>query len=148
MGLSDYTLRLDRLDGSFIYDPAHPEASHVVVHVDPSSLDVGDVGISRNFANQFLGAAEAPQITFTSTAITLLDQTHGTMTGDLDFHGQVRPVTLTVTFNGYGASLIGGRRLGFSATADLKRSDFGSTAWLSAVGDVVHLTIQAEFTHQ
>ena len=148
LGLSDYTLRLDRLDGHFDYDPAHPEASQVVASVDPASLDVGDAGISRQFAGQFLGTDEAPQITFTSTAIQLTDPTHGTVTGDLNFHGVTRPVTLAVTFDGYGASLIGGQRLGFSAVADIRRSDFGSTAFLNEVGDTVHLVIEAEFTRQ
>jgi polyisoprenoid-binding protein YceI len=35
--------------------------------------------------------------------------------------------------------------MGFSATGDIKRSDFGSKAWLSAVGDDVHIVIEAEF---
>ena len=148
MGLSAYTMRFDTLGGRFSYDPAHPEASQISITVDPASLDVGDPGISRGFAREFLGAIEAPQITFTSTAIQRTDPAHGTVTGDLSFHGQTRPVTLAVTFNGYGASLIGGRRMGFSATGDIRRSDFGSTAWLGEVGDHVHLVIEAEFTRQ
>jgi polyisoprenoid-binding protein YceI len=148
MGLSDYTMRFDRLDAHFDYDPTQPLATKLVVDVDPASLDVGDAAIGKRFAAEFLDAGGAPQITFTSTAITLTDQTHGTVTGDLAFHGEVHPVTLAVTFNGYGASLIGGRRMGFSAIADIKRSDFGSKAWLSEVGDTVHLVIEAEFTRR
>lgn len=147
MGFSGYTLRLDRLDAHFDYDPAQPEAAKIEVTADAASLDVGDEGLNKRFANEFLGADAAPQITFVSTAIQRGDPTHGTVTGDLTFHGVTRPVVLAVTFNGYGSSLIGGRRMGFSATADIKRSDFGSKAWLNLVGDDVHLIIEAEFTH-
>jgi len=146
MGLSQYTMRFDKLDAHFVYDPAHPQASQIAVTVDPASLDVGDAGVSHQFADTFLDAGASPQITFTSTAIQITDAAHGTVTGDLAFHGQTHPVTLAVTFNGYGASLIGGQRVGFSATTDIKRSDFGSKAWLGPVGDTVHLVIEAEFT--
>ena len=67
------------------------------------------------------------------------------MTGDLTLRGVTRPGTLDVTFNGTGPGLLGGHRMGFSATGDIKRSDFGSKAWLSAVGDAVHIVIEAEF---
>ncbi len=148
LGLSNYTMRFDGLDGGFDFDPASPEASKVTVTVDANSLDVGDAGISRQFAGQFLGADDHPQITFASTALQRTDATHGTLTGELTFNGVTRPVSLAVTFDGYGASLIGGQRLGFSASGDIQRSDFGSKAFLGAVGDTVHLVIEAEFTRR
>ncbi|HEY2662421.1 MAG TPA: YceI family protein [Caulobacteraceae bacterium] len=148
MGMSDYTMRFDRVDAQFAFDPAQPEASKITVTIDAASLDVGEDKLDKQFANEFLGAEAHPQITFVSTAIQRTDATHGTVTGDLTLDGVTQPVSLAVTFNGYGSSLIGGRRMGFSATGDLKRSDFGSKAWLSLVGDQVHLIIEAEFTHQ
>jgi polyisoprenoid-binding protein YceI len=53
-----------------------------------------------------------------------------------------------VTFDGTEASLIGGRRMGFSATTVIKRSDFGSKALEGPVGDDVELVIEAEFVHK
>jgi polyisoprenoid-binding protein YceI len=146
MGLSGYTMRFDRLDGHFAFDPAQPDAAKISVTIDANSLDVGESVLNHQFAREFLGADADPQISFTSTGIQRTDANHGTVTGDLTFHGVTRPVTLTVTFNGYESSLIGGRRMGFSAAADFLRSDFGSKAWLSLVGDQVHLLIEAEFT--
>ena len=145
MGLSGYTMRFDRLDGRFDYDPAQPEASKISVTVDAASLDVGEEKLNHQFADQFLGAAANPQITFVSTGIQRTDATHGQVLGDLTLNGVTRPVSLTVTFNGYAQGLIAGRRMGFSAVADIKRSDFGSKAWLSLVGDDVRLVIEAEF---
>ncbi len=36
-------------------------------------------------------------------------------------------------------------QLGFAGTAKIKRSDFGITAYVPAVGDEVTLTLEAEF---
>jgi len=146
MGLSFYTMRFDRFDARYEFDPSSPAESKIIVTIDANSLDVGDDAIGRQFARQFLGADTTPQISFVSTGIQRTDANHGTVTGELSFHGVTRPVTLIVTFNGYDSSLIGGRRMGFSAVTDFLRSDFGSKAWLSLVGDQVHLLIEAEFT--
>ena len=40
------------------------------------------------------------------------------------------------------------RTAGFSATATLKRSDFGMTSWRSLVGDEVLLRIEAELVRR
>ncbi len=146
MGLSGYTMRFDKFEGRFAFDPAQPEAAKLTVTIDANSLDVGDDGLSRKFAREFLGAEANPQITFVSTGIQRTDPIHGEVTGDLTLDGVTRPVSMAVTFNGYDSSLIGGRRMGFSAVCDIQRSDFGSKAWLALVGDKVHLIIEAEFT--
>jgi polyisoprenoid-binding protein YceI len=58
MGVSLYTVRFDTLDGSFEYDPGHPERTHVQASVDPASLDVG---YSTDFAKEFLSADRFPK---------------------------------------------------------------------------------------
>ncbi len=59
-----------------------------------------------------------------------------------------RPVTLEVTYNGFGSNLILGKRMGFSASTVIRRSDFGSKAWQGAVGDEVRVTIETEFVRK
>jgi polyisoprenoid-binding protein YceI len=148
LGLSHYTARLDQISGGYDYDPANPTASKIAVAIDAHSLDVGDPGVSKQFAGEFLDADHNPQITFTSTSIQPTDPGHGVVIGDLTFRGVTKPVVLTVTYNGTESGMIGGRRMGFSATAMIKRSDFGSTAWQGPVGDDVQLTIEAEFARK
>ncbi len=148
MGLSLYTMRFDRVDGDYDYDPAQPLASKISVIVDAGSLDTGDPRVSTQFAHEFLDADRNPTITFKSSSIQTTDQTHGTVTGDLTLRGVTQPVTLDVTFNGTESGLIGGRRMGFSATTTIRRSQFGSKAWLGDVGDDVQLVIEAEFARQ
>src|SRR5690349_18111731 len=62
MGLSGYTMRFDKVDGRFDFDPAQPEAAKLSVTIDANSLDVGDDKLNRQFAREFLGAEENPQI--------------------------------------------------------------------------------------
>ncbi|MGI8839519.1 MAG: YceI family protein [Caulobacteraceae bacterium] len=145
LGVSLYTLRFDAFDGSFTYDPAHPTAAQVRASVDATSLDVG-APYSRKFADQFLDASRFPTVTFVSSQIVPApDGRTGTMSGDLTLRGVTRPVTFDVTFGGVGKSLIFGTVTGFSATAKIKRSDFGSNELRNWVGDDVTLIIEAEF---
>jgi polyisoprenoid-binding protein YceI len=151
MGMSGYTMRFDRFDARYGYDPTAPEATKLSVSIDANSLDVGDSKTSQKFAREFLDADKAPTITFVSTEIHRDDSlapdgaVHGAVTGDLTFHGVTKPVTLQVVFNGTSPGLLGGHRMGFSATGEIKRSDFGSHQFESLVGDDVHLDIEVEF---
>ena len=149
MGFSHYTLRFDSFDAKYNYDPANPFASQITVTVQANSLDAGDAKISHQFANEFLNAARYPEITFVSAGIERTDPNHGVVAGNLTLNGVTRPISLDVTFNGCGPGPFGfgGYRMGFSATTDIKRSDFGLKAFEGMVGDTVHLAIEAEFTH-
>jgi polyisoprenoid-binding protein YceI len=145
LGVSLYTMRFDTFDGSFTYDPAHPEAAQVRANVDATSLDVG-AGYGRKFADEFLDASRFPVVSFVSNQIRPApDGRTGAMTGDLTLHGVTKPATFDVTFDGVGHGLLGGTVTGFTATAKIKRSDFGSTALQNWVGDDVTITIEAEF---
>ncbi len=148
MGVSLYTLRFDRMDASFDYDPAHPEAARVQASVDPASLDVG-ADYSKDFANEFLAADKFATATFTSTEIRPGQGNQGTMSGNLTLMGVTRPVTFNVSLIGTGHEVLplplGQRAAGFEATTTIKRSDFGSTYLSNLVGDEVTLTIEAEF---
>lgn len=147
LGVSVYTARFNSFDGSFSYDPAHPEAARVQASVDAGSMDVG-ADYSAKFADEFLGATKFPKITFASTAVQKGAGNTGTMTGDLTLHGVTKPVSFNVTFVGAGRSPLPPFRsiAGFTATTTIKRSDFGSDFLNNGiVGDDVSLTIEAEF---
>ena len=147
MGFSNYTMRFDRLDGHFTYDPASRPATKVTITVDPASINTGQASFDKTIAGpEYLDAAKYPAVTFVSTAVAGHDG-KGSVTGDLTFHGVTRPVTLEVSFNGVGPDMLGaGTRLGFSGTAHIKRSDFGVTAVSQFTGDDLELIFETEFT--
>lgn len=93
----------------------------------------------------FFNTAEFPEMTFTSTAIEQTGDNTGRVTGDLTMLGVTKPVTLDVTFNKAAPHPFNKKMtVGFSARGTLKRSDFGMSYGLPAVGDEVQLIIEAE----
>jgi len=153
MGFSNYTLRFTKLDADFHYDPKAPEASKINVTVDPASLDTatGADAFGVKFSKELTGdgwleAAKYPTITFVSTAINVGDGQHGSVTGDLTFHGVTKPVVLDVTFNGVGSGMNPLQtRTGFSAMTTIKRSEYGVGKYAPLIGDDVTLNIEVEF---
>jgi polyisoprenoid-binding protein YceI len=146
MGLTSYTMRFNRFDASYDWDPKAPQDAKLTVSIDMTSLDVGDAKIGKDFAEDFLDAKKNPRATFVSTAI-VRDGDKGKVTGDLTFHGVTRPVTLDVIFRGYESGLLGARA-GFSATGAFKRSDFGSDNMSMFAADDIELIIEVEFTRK
>ena len=146
--LSFYTFRFDKVDGSYVYDPAKPEATKVEVTIDPASIDSNLPTFDRRLKGpDFLDAEKYSVIKFVTTEIKRTDMTHGTMTGSLTFHGVTKPITLNVIFNGGGPV---GRRvgMGYSATATLKMPDYGMDIGANNIGDTVSLAIETEFINQ
>jgi polyisoprenoid-binding protein YceI len=157
LGLSNYTARFDSLSGSLQYDAKNPLASRVEIKVDPASVNTGLADFDQKLKGEgYFDVAKFPEIKFVSTKLDMVatpdttpKQVKGKMTGDLTFLGVTKPVTLDVTFNGgVFNKYAGAHALGFSATTTLKRSDFGLTTLLPAVGDDVTLVIEVEFLHQ
>lgn len=149
MGYSNFTLRMPTLAASFTYDPKAPAAARITATVDATKMDSGVPVLDKEITGDgWFDSAKYPTATFVSTAVTPTTGNHGTVTGDLTFHGVTKPVTLDVTFNGYGAGVMPmmPHRVGFSATGVIKRSDFGVTKYVPLVGDDVSIIIEAEFT--
>jgi polyisoprenoid-binding protein YceI len=147
MGFSNYTVRFNSLDASFSFDPAKPTESKIVATVNPASIDTGSVSFNGDLSGaKWLNADKFPVITFTSTGLTITGANTGKMTGDLNFLGVTKPVTLDVVWNGVGSGMMGGTRTGFSATGSIKRTDYGFNTYVPVIGDQVDLLIEVEFT--
>ena len=145
LGLSYFTLRFDGLEAAYAYDPAHPEASRIQADIDARSIDTGNPALDRQLASELLDADRFPRIHFVSTAVRPGAEGRGTVVGDLTLHGVTRPVTLDVIFNGAGQGPDHRPRMGFSASTEVRRSDFGLTRYSPMVGDEVSVLIEVEF---
>lgn len=147
-GRSTYVFRFDRVDARYDYDPAAPDAAKITVNVDVNSLNTGWDKADRDFARDFMGAAKTPMATFVSTRIEHTGPT-GTVTGDLTLNGVTKPLTLNVTFLGYGPlgpMGVMGRKAGFAAKGVINRSDYGLDKFIPMVGDAVTLEFNGEFS--
>jgi len=145
-GLSKSVFRFNETAGTLTWDPAQPERSQLTVTVNPASISTPVAGFGEELAGErFLNAPGHPTMTFVSRQIQRTGSDKGKIIGDLTFLGQTRPFTLDTTFNGWRKNQRGVDVLGFTATGSFKRSDFGFSAMVGAIGDQVDLVIDTEF---
>jgi len=148
-GLSQYQARFDDISGKLDFNAATPNASRVDIRIDPMSVSTGLTEFDKTIATdkRYFDATNYPEIRFTSNMIEITGDMTGLVTGDLTFRGVTKPITLDVRFNGAGKSFgHAGDTLGFSATGEIDRTEFGLT-YLSnfGIGKNVTLRIEAEF---
>jgi len=146
LGLSYYTMRFDKVQGDYSFDPAHLDATKVEVTIDPASVDTGDAGFNRQIAGQVFEVDKFPEIHFVSTALRTTSDGRGVLVGDLTFHGVTKTINLDVIYNGLGRGMLHEPRMGFSASTVIRRSDFGVTKYEPLVGDNVSVLVETEFS--
>ncbi|MGH8783241.1 YceI family protein [Paraburkholderia sp.] len=144
---SRFTMRFDRVNAQLDWNPGGLDKSHVDVTIDADSVDTNVPILDRLVkSDSMFDVARYPQMRFVSTRFERTGDAHGTLTGDLTIRGVTQPVTLDVTFNGFAPDpLTRQDTLGFSAEGRFSRAKFGLATWYPAVGDDVHVRIQAEF---
>lgn len=138
-------------EGSLWFDADDWSTAQLDVTVPIERLDMGDSDWSAAvFAPRFLDVKRYPQARFVSTHVERLADNRGTACGELTLHGTTRPLCLQIKLNRIARYPLPPfrRTAGFSASATLKRSEFGMTAWRSLVGDDIGLRIEAELTRR
>jgi polyisoprenoid-binding protein YceI len=143
---SHFMMRFDRVAGQIDWKEGGLDKSQVTVTIDAASIDTNVAQLDKMVkGSDMLEAERNPQIRFVSTRFERTGDARGKLTGDLTIRGVTQPVTLDVTFNGYGRDpLTKADTLGFSADGRFSRSKFGLTTWYPAVGDEIHVVIQTE----
>lgn len=145
-GLSKPTGKFPLITGTLVLDEAAPANSQVDISIDTTKLSTGDAKFDEHLKSKdFFDVATYPTATFKSTKVTTTGDKTATVEGDLTLHGVTKKVTLDVTLNKVGEHPMTKKKAaGFSATATIKRSDFGITYAIPGVADEVKLDIQAE----
>lgn len=133
-------------DGYFTFDRDHPENSKIDVTIQTASIDMDDKPWDDHMKNaDFFNVEVFPTMTFKSTGIQVKGDNVADITGDLTLLGVTKPVTLSVTHNKSDQHAFTGKYVaGFSASATIKRSDFGMEYGLPMVGDDVEIMIEVE----
>lgn len=154
LGLSDYTARFTKFDATLDFNAQNPSASTLSVTIDPSSVETDypnpeqkDFDKKLATGEDWFNAKEFPKITFTSKRIEMTGDKTGTVYGTLDFLGKQHPLALDVTFNKAMIEQPFAKKpaLGFSATANLQRSQWGFDTYVPNIGDSVNVIVEAEF---
>ncbi|WGS51938.1 YceI family protein [Paraburkholderia sp. D15] len=144
---SRFTMRFDRKRGQLDWNEGGLDKSTASITIDAASIDTNVPLLDKMVkSDSMLDVERYPEIRFVSTRFERTGDSRGTLTGNLTIHGVTQPVSLDVTFNGFAPDPLTKKdTLGFSADGHFSRAKFGLATWYPAVGDDIHVRIQAEF---
>jgi polyisoprenoid-binding protein YceI len=141
--------RFTRFDGQFVTG-ADPLESSVTATIELSSIDTGNADRDDHIRSADFFEVDAHQVmTYRSTGVRPAGDGY-VLDGELTLKGVTKPVSLDLELGGFGPDPFGGIRAGFTATGEIKRSDFGVdfNAVLETggvvVGDKVTLLLEIE----
>jgi polyisoprenoid-binding protein YceI len=128
----------------------NPLESSVTATIDLTSIDTNNEQRDGHIKSKdFFEVETYPTMTYRSTGV----RTHGdafVLDGELDLHGVTKSVPLALELNGFGPDGYGGTRVGFSATTEINRRDFGIDISMpldgggAVVGDKISITLEVE----
>jgi polyisoprenoid-binding protein YceI len=148
--LSKVRGRFGRFEGQLVTGE-NPLDSRVEATVDLSSIDTNNADRDAHVRSaDFLDVEQYPTMTYRSTGIRA-DGDGFIVDGELSLHGVTRSVPLALEVNGFlPESPFGDTRVGFTASADIDRSDFGVKFNMVldngglGLGEKVHITLDIE----
>jgi polyisoprenoid-binding protein YceI len=124
----------DKVSGKVKLDDADSTKSSIEIVIDANSINTREPKRDAHLrSGDFFDVAKTPNITFKSTKIDKVDDTHWKVTGDLTMRGVTRSVTLAVEGpsparkNPYGITV-----RSVAATGKISRKEWGLT-WNKAI---------------
>ncbi|MEL7105440.1 MAG: YceI family protein [Pseudomonadota bacterium] len=151
-GFSIQTAKFLEFDGTLEFTPGDVANASADFSVKVASVHTGvDAFTGHLLGGGFFDAEAYPEITFVSTSVEQTGDMSAMVTGDMTVKDVTKPVTFDVTVHSLGEHPAGrfaepyeGEWLGFTAVADIKRSDFGVDAFIPVGSDEVTITINSE----
>ena len=147
MGFSTWYGDFTGATGRLQLDPRRPAAAKLELTVPTASVSTTNAKLDDELKGaDWFDAARFPTLSFRSTRVTPTGPGRADVAGELTFHGVTRPLTLHARFNGGGVNPLSKRyTVGFDATGELSRSQFGVTKYVPLVGDAVRLQLSGAF---
>lgn len=144
-GFSNPSGKFMNVDGTLVLDKDKPANSKVEVTIPVGNIDSGIAKLDEHLKSKdFFDVDAFPTATYTSTKVDVTGKDTAVVHGNLTLHGVTKPVDLSVHLNQMGQNMFKKETAGFSATATIKRSDFGITTYAPALGDDIKLDIESE----
>jgi polyisoprenoid-binding protein YceI len=133
-------------NGTLMLDDANPKNSKVDVTIQVNDMVTGIDKLDEHLKGKsFFDVSAFPTATFVSNKVDVTGKDTAKVHGMLTLHGVTKPVVLSVKLNRKAMNPISEKETaGFSATAKIKRSDFGMTTLIPKLGDQVDLNIEVE----
>jgi polyisoprenoid-binding protein YceI len=149
-------MMVSKVRGSFtefegtIVTADEPTDSTVTASIALNSIDTRSEQRDNHIRSaDFFDVAQHPTMTYRSTSLSGNGE-NWTLDGELSLHGVTRRVPLSLELNGFTADPFGGQRVGFSATAEINRRDFGIDISMPmdgggvVVGDKITISLEVE----
>lgn len=144
VGLSLQHGLFTQVSGKVVLDNETRKGS-VDVAIDANSLTSHLAARDKHLkGTTFFNVEKYPTLTFKSNSLQFNGDKVEAINGELTLLGVSKPVTLKVTHFAHGKNPAGKEAYGVNAEAQIKRSDFGMTAFLPGIGDDVKLEITLE----
>jgi polyisoprenoid-binding protein YceI len=138
----------DDVTGTLLWDADDITNSSVDVTIAVDSVHSHVAVLDQKLKSaEFLDAQRYPKLRFVSTRVEHMDDGSGHLRidGSLTLHGITRPVSLDAHLNRVGVyPMLEVPAAGFSASAVIKRSEFGVGAGIPYVGDELKVRITTE----
>lgn len=143
--------RFEKYEGSFTYEPDHPEVWKAQAVIQAHSIDTGVPDRDQHLKSpDFFDVEKYPTIEFTSTGVEEVTASQAKLNGIFKMHGVEKPVSFDIEIYGQAADPWGNTRLGATATSKINRKDFGLN-WNKTVetgqllvGEEVEITVEIE----
>jgi polyisoprenoid-binding protein YceI len=145
-GFSNPSGKFTDIEGTLTLDENNPQNSSVEVTIKTAAIVTGLDKFDEHLKSRdFLYVEQFPTAKFVSTAVIPSGKNSAKVQGKLSLLGFTKPVSLDVRLNKTGLNPVNQRKtVGFSATAIIKRSEFGIEFGLPGVSDDVKLIIESE----
>lgn len=141
--------RFKDVTGSFVLDPAHPEAGSITATVTADSVDTNNAKRDSHVKSpDFLSAKEYPTLTFKSTAIKKTSEHTFDVTGDLTCRGVTKSITVPVELTGQGPGMGGSTIAGLETVFTINRSDYGVSFMPQGLGEEIRIIVALEGAHK
>jgi polyisoprenoid-binding protein YceI len=143
MGVHNVRGEFETVSGTVRYDPASPETTAVDIEIPTASVHTRDARRDEHLRNaDFFDSGAFPKLSFHSTRATVVGPTALDVVGNVTLRGITREVTLSiVNIAGPRRDHNGALRMGASATAKIRRADFGITFEGVGIGEEVSLSL-------
>lgn len=133
-------------NGTLVLDRQKPKNSKVNVTIAMNDIVTGIPDLDKHLKGKlFFDVSQFPTATFVSDKVEITSKDTAKIYGKLTLHGISKLVVLNVKLNQIANNpLTDKMTVGFSATTNIKRSDFNVTTLLPALADDVDLNIEVE----
>ncbi|MFC0847571.1 YceI family protein [Streptomyces noboritoensis] len=146
LGVANVRGRFDEFTGEIVL-AENPLESSVTATIQVASVSTAHEQRDNHIrSEEFLHAAEFPEMTFRSTGLRPGDGDGFLADGELTVHGVTRPVTLELELIGFGKGYQDRPVAGFTATTQISRKAFGVTGGATGamLGDAIKITLDVE----